>query len=91
MDKDSKAKSRDNEEDEEGETRESVSKAATDVKTKKGGKKANKEENMDDLKKELSMDDHRISEGELFERYDTDPEQVRTCILISKNIFFPKL
>ena len=38
---------------------------------KKGGEK-----DMDDLKQELEMDEHKITFEELYARYKTDPEKV---------------
>lgn len=40
---------------------------------KKGGKG---EKDMDDLKQELEMDEHKISIEELYARYKTDPDKV---------------
>jgi len=40
----------------------------------KKGKKAKKD--MDDLKRELEMDEHRVPIEELYKRLGTDPEKV---------------
>ncbi|XP_064595544.1 sodium/potassium-transporting ATPase subunit alpha-like isoform X2 [Liolophura sinensis] len=51
---------------------------AQDEKLGKKGKKAKKKANMDELKQELEMDEHRISLEELYDRLGTDPNMGHT-------------
>lgn len=48
----------------------------TDKKTKKG------KENLDDLKQELDIDYHKITQEELYQRFQTHPENVSICCSI---------
>lgn len=43
---------------------------------KKGKKKKSKKENLDELKQELEMDEHKIPIEELYARLGTDPTMV---------------
>lgn len=47
-------------------------------------KKAAKKENLDDLKQELDIDYHKITAEELYQRFQTHPENVRK--FLNKNI-----
>lgn len=46
-------------------------------------KSAAKKENLDDLKQELDIDYHKITSEELFQRFQTHPENVRIASLSS--------
>lgn len=56
-------------------------------------KSAAKKENLDDLKQELDIDYHKITSEELFQRFQTHPENVRTAatsqnVLVHSHLLF---
>lgn len=50
----------------------------------KKSKKEAKKENLDDLKQELDIDYHKITAEELYQRFQTHPENVRSEFYINR-------
>lgn len=48
--------------------------------------KAAKKENLDDLKQELDIDYHKITPEELYQRFQTHPENVSTILKIDLSV-----
>lgn len=44
-----------------------------------------KKDNLDDLKQELDIDYHKITQEELYQRFQTHPENVKTKMFPLKN------
>lgn len=51
------------------------------------GSKGAKKENIDDLKQELDIDFHRITLDELYQRFQTHPENVSYYLYVHLNAF----
>lgn len=50
-------------------------------------KKVDKEKNMDNLKQELELDEHKVPIEELFQRLSVNPDTVRLLLSLTDNEF----
>ncbi|KAK9886676.1 hypothetical protein WA026_017596 [Henosepilachna vigintioctopunctata] len=59
--------------------------------SRRKGKKQRKADDLDDLKQELDIDYHKISPEELYQRFQTHPENVSRVFILNRTttILFP--